>query len=112
MDCAFKVHRHLGPGFKERIYQEALCLELHATGLSFEREKPIDVIYCEWRIPGQRIDLLVAEKVLVEVKAVPRLRPIHKRHVLSYLKTMNLRIGLVVNFSCGLLKDGFKRVIN
>ena len=111
MECAFRVHRHLGPGFKERIYHEALCLELNSSGLSFEREKPIDVIYRDWRIPGQRVDLLVEGRVLVEVKAVPKLRPIHRSQVLSYLKTMDLRIGLVINFSSRLLKDGFKRVI-
>ena len=111
MDCAFKVHRHLGPGFKERIYTEALCLEFDVSGLSFEREKPIAVVYRDWRIPGQRVDLLVAGRVLVEVKAVPQLRPLHRSQVFSYLKTLDLRIGLVINFNCRLLKHGFKRVI-
>ena len=111
MDCAFTVHRHLGPGFRERIYQRAFCLELDAAGLPFECEKSINVVYRDWRIPGQKVDLLVDGRVIVEVKTVPRLRPLHRSQLLSYLKTMNLRIGLLINFNCPVLKDGFKRVI-
>ena len=111
MDCAFAVHWHLGPGFKEKIYERALCLELDSRGLSFECEKAIDVVYREWRIPGQRVDLIVESSVLVEIKNVPRLRPLHRSQVLSYLKTMDLRIGLLINFNCGVLKDGFRRVV-
>lgn len=111
LDCAFTVHRHLGPGFKESIYQRALCLEMHSCGLKFECEKPIDVHYKEWIIPGQRVDLLVEGKVLVEVKGVPRLRKIHSSQVYSYLKTMNLRVGLLLNFKAQVMKDGLKRVV-
>ena len=111
MDCAFTVHRHLGPGFKEKIYERALCLELDSRGLRFECEKEIEVIYRDWQIPGQRVDLIVEGKVLVEVKTVPRLRALHRSQVLSYLKTLDLRIGLLINFNCSMLKDGFKRVI-
>jgi len=111
MDCAFTVHRALGPGFRERIYARAFCLELDSRGLPFESEKPIEVRYKHWMIPGQKVDLIVGGKVLVELKAVPRLRPIHRAQMLSYLKTLDLRIGLLVNFDCGVLKDGFKRVI-
>jgi GxxExxY protein len=111
MDCAFAVHRALGPGFKESIYRQALCLEMDARGLKFEREKPIEVTYKHWMIPGQRVDLLIEGVVLVEIKSVPRLRKIHSSQVVSYLKTMNLRIGLLVNFKARVLKEGFKRVI-
>ena len=111
MDCAFDVHRRLGPGFREKIYHEALCLELDVSGLRFEREKAIEVAYRDWRIPGQRLDLLVEAKVVVEVKAVPRLRSLHHSQVFSYLRTMELRIGLLLNFNCRLLKEGCKRVI-
>lgn len=112
MDCAFAVHRGLGPGFRETIYKQALCLEMNSQGLRFEREKAIEVRYREWRIPGQRLDLLVEGLVLVEIKSVPRLRKIHASQVLSYLRTLDLRIGLLINFKAGVLKDGFKRVIN
>ena len=111
MDCAFAVHRALGPGFKESIYKQALCLEMDAQGLKFEREKPIDVTYKHWKIPGQRVDLLVEGAVLVEIKSVPKLRKIHASQVVSYLKTLNLRIGLLVNFKARVLKEGFRRVI-
>ena len=111
MDCAFSVHRSLGPGFREKIYVRALCLELDAQKLKFEAQKSILVRYKQWQIPGQTVDLLVESSVLVEAKVVPRLRPIHRLQVLSYLKTLDLRIGLLINFNVPVLKDGFKRVI-
>jgi GxxExxY protein len=111
MDAAFTVHRALGPGFREKIYQRALCLELDSQGLKFECERPIDVRFKDWRIPGQKIDLLVEQFVLVEAKVVPRIRPIHRAQITSYLKTLDLRIGLLINFNVAALKDGFKRVV-
>ena len=111
VDVGFTVHKVLGPGFKEKIYERAFCLELDSRGLKFECEKPIEVKYKEWRIPGQKVDLIVASVVLVELKAVPQLRKLHHRQVLSYLKTLDLRIGLLVNFNVSLYKTGVKRVI-
>ena len=111
MDCAFAVHRELGPGFRERIYEDAFCLELDGRGVKFEREKKIDVHYKNWTIPGQRIDLLVEGLVLVELKAVPRVRKVHERQVRSYLKTMSLHAGLLVNFIVAMLKNGLRRVV-
>jgi len=111
MDCAFSVHRVLGPGFRESIYARALHLELDSCGLKFESEKLIDVRFRQWLIPGQRVDLLVEGCVLVETKVVPRLRPLHRLQVLSDLKTLNLRVGLLINFNVGVLKEGFKRVV-
>ena len=112
MDCGFEVHKGLGPGFRERTYQRALCLELDSRGLEFECEKRIEVRYKQWSIPGQTIDLVVGGLVLVEVKTVPRLRELHRLQVLSYLKTMDLRIGLLMNFNAELLKHGLRRVVN
>jgi GxxExxY protein len=83
MDCGFAVHRALGPGFRERIYERAYCLELNLRGLKFECEKAIEVQYKDWRIPGQKVDLIVEGIVLVEIKVVPKLRPIHRCQVLS-----------------------------
>lgn len=111
MDCAFAVHRLLGPGFREKIYERALCLELDSHGLKFETEKLIDVRFREWLIPGQKIDLLIEGCILVETKVVPQLRPLHRLQVLSYLKTLDLRLGLLINFNVAVLKDGFKRVV-
>jgi GxxExxY protein len=112
MDGAFTVHRTLGPGFRERIYERAYCLELGSRGLRFETEKPILVKYKQWEIPGQKVDLVVEDVVLVEIKAVPRLLPVHRAQVISYLKTLGLRVGLLINFNVPVLKDGFKRIVN
>ena len=111
IDVGFSVYSELGPGFKEPIYQRAFCLELEARGIKFECEKRIDVKYKQWRIPGQKIDLLVGGVVLVELKAVPCLKKIHRRQVLSYLKTMDLQIGLLMNFNVTFFKTNIKRVI-
>jgi GxxExxY protein len=111
MDCAFVVHRELGPGFRESIYEDAFCLELDHQGVKFEREKKIDVHYKNWVIPGQRIDLLVEGIVLVELKAVPTMRKVYERQVRSYLKTMDLHAGLLVNFNVAMLKNGIHRVV-
>jgi GxxExxY protein len=109
--CAIAVHRALGPGFKEIIYHRAFRLELESRKIAFESEKRILVKYREWQIPGQTVDLVVAKVVLVELKAVPRLRAFHRLQVLSYLKTMGLRIGLLLNFNAPLLKQGLQRVV-
>ena len=109
--CAISVHRELGPGFKEKIYHRAYRLELTARGLAFESEKPILVKYRDWMIPGQTVDLIVAGAVLVELKAVPRLRDFHRHQVISYLRTTGLRIGLLLNFNAVLLKEGMRRVV-
>lgn len=88
------------------------CLELDLRGLTFECEKPILVRYKQWNIPGQKVDLIVAGVVLVEIKAVPKLRPVHRAQVVSYLKTLDLKVGLLMNFKAAVLKDGFQRVVN
>ena len=111
MDCGFTVHRTLGPGFKESIYTEALSLELNLRGMKFEREKAIKVKYREWRIPGQRVDLIVENLIIVEVKTIPAVRALHRRQVLSYLRTTGLPIGLIMNFNTEKLIEGFRRVV-
>lgn len=110
VDSGLTIHRVLGPGFKEPIYHRAFCLELDARGVRFESEKPITVRYKHWEIPGQKVDLLVAGCVLVEIKAVPALLPLHEAQVLSYLKTTGVRLGLLLNFGGRLFKDGIQRV--
>ena len=108
--CAIAVHRELGPGFKESIYHTAFRLELESRGISYESEKPIQVKYRAWTIPGQKVDLIVERIVLVEIKAVPRLRVVHRCQVQSYLKTTGLPVGLLMNFNARLLKQGLQRV--
>jgi GxxExxY protein len=109
--CAIEVHRGLGPGYKEPIYVEALCLELDARELRFEREKAITVDYKQHQIPGQRLDLIVGGVLIVECKALGNIGKIHTRQVTSYLKTTRLRLGFIFNFNVDvLMPNGFKRV--
>ena len=107
--CGIEVHRVLGPGFRELIYERAFALELESRGLKFECQKAIDVPYKEWRIPGQRIDLVVEQVVIVEIKTVPRIKQLHRRQLVSYLR---LRVGLLMNFNTTILKNGLVRVVH
>ncbi len=109
--CGQTVHKILGPGFKEVIYQRAFCLELDAQGLGFECEKKILVPYKDQLIDGHRLDLVIAGVVIVELKAIPRITELHRKQVLSYLKATGLRLGYVMNFNAEVLKDGTRRVV-
>lgn len=109
--CGITVHRILGPGYKEAIYQRAYCLELDDAGLKFECEKRILVPYKRWEIPGHRLDLIVGGCVIVELKAESRLAEVHRLQVLSYLKATGLRLGFVMNFNVEVMRHGTKRVV-
>ncbi len=109
--AAIEVHRVLGPGYLESVYEEALAVAMELRGLPFERQKPMGVDY-KGRAVGQgRLDLLVGGKLIVELKAVDALAPIHTAQVMSYLKTLKLPLGLLMNFNVPLLKHGIKRVV-
>ena len=109
--AAIEVHRLLGPGFLESIYERALCHELALRGVACERQKELTVRHKDLDIPGQRLDLLVGGRVIVDLKTVETLAPIHQAQLLSYLKTTGLRLGLLINFKVQVLKDGIKRVV-
>lgn len=109
--AAIEVHRHLGPGFLESICEQALCHELELRSVAFERQKEIVVSYKALEMRGQRLDLLVAGKLIVELKSVEQLAPIHTAQVLSYLKSTKLNAGLLINFNVWQLKDGLRRVV-
>jgi GxxExxY protein len=109
--AAIEVLRALGPGFLEKIYQEALCLELLARGLRFEREKAVAVHYRGIAISGQRLDLVVDACVIVELKASSKLDLVHDAKLISYLRTTGLRLGLLLNFNCRSLKEGIRRIV-
>lgn len=111
IDCAMDVHRQLGPGFLESIYQKAMGVALSREKIPFEQEKPIEVVYNGVAIPGQRVDLLVAGVVVVELKSVDRFVEAHRGQVISYLRTMGLRAGLLINFRVSLLHRGIKRIV-
>lgn len=107
--AAIEVHRELGPGLLESIYEEALCHELGLRGIQFEKQKEVDVIYKTVKIKGQRIDLLVKNQVIVEVKSVRRMDEVFSAQVLSYLKCTGLKRALLLNFGETRLVDGIKR---
>jgi GxxExxY protein len=109
--AAIEVHRQLGPGFLESVYEEALCVELATGEIAFERQKEISVIYKGLQIGRQRIDLLVGQALIVELKTVEELAEIHKTQMISYLKATNLLLGLLINFNVPVLKNGIQRVV-
>jgi len=111
--AAIEVHRALGPGLLESAYEACLAFELAQRGLQVEQQKPLPVLYREVKLDcGYRLDLLVEEAVIVEVKAVDRLMPIHQAQLLSYLKLSGCKVGLLINFNVKVLKDGIRRVVN
>ncbi|MGB9889999.1 MAG: GxxExxY protein [Anaerolineae bacterium] len=111
--AAIEVHRALGPGLLESAYEACLAFELAQQGLKVEQQKPLPVIYKEVRLDcGYRLDLLVEGAVIVEIKAVDHLAPIHQAQLLSYLKLSGCKVGLLINFNVQVLKEGIKRVVN
>ena len=113
VDAAFKVHTTLGPGLLESVYLAVLAYEIEKRGLSVAREVPIPVQYDSLVFEeGFRADLLVAERVIVEVKSVERSHPVHKKQLLTYLRLARKRLGLLINFGAPLLKEGVSRVVN
>jgi len=109
--AAIEVHRALGPGFLESIYQRALCHELTLLAIPFECKKEILVPYKGIQIPGQRLDVLIAGRIILELKTVEAFAPIHQAQLISYLKATGLRLGFLINFKVQVLKDGIKRII-
>ena len=112
LHCAYKVHSALGPGLLESAYEECLHYELEKSGFNVIKQKPMPLIYEEKRLDiGYRIDLFVEGKVVIEIKSVDLLNPVHFAQLMTYLKLSNCRIGLLINFNVVSLKDGIKRVI-
>lgn len=112
-NCALKVHQALGPGLLESAYCECLCYELYKTGVYVEKQKPLPLIYEEVRLDvGYRMDIMLENKFVIEVKSVESLNDIHMAQLLTYLKLSGSKLGLLINFNVLLIKDGIKRVIN
>jgi GxxExxY protein len=113
VDAAYKVHTTLGPGLLESVYQAVLEYELRKRGLHVEREIPIPVVYENVHLEvGFRADLIVENKVIIELKSVEAVHPVHKKQLLTYLCLANKRLGLLINFGAFLIKDGISRVVN
>lgn len=112
-DCALKVHQSLGPGLLESAYEECLYYELRKTGLNVEKQKPLPLIYEEVKLDvGYRIDIIVENKLIIEIKSVEALNDVHFAQLLTYLKLTNCKLGLLINFNVSLIKNGVKRVVN
>ena len=110
--CAYKVHTTLGPGLLESAYEECLSYELEIAGLNIERQKPMPLIYSDVKLDiGYRIDILAEKKIVLEIKSVEALNPLHMAQIMTYLKLSTCRIGLLINFNTVSLKDGIKRII-
>jgi GxxExxY protein len=107
--CAIEVHRQLGPGLLEASYESALCIELDDAGLSYRRQTVIPAVYKGRTIGDYRLDLVVEDAVVVEIKSVERFDPVFEAQVLTYLRVTGKKIGLLINFNSRLLRDGIRR---
>lgn len=112
-DSALKVHQKLGPGLLESAYEECLFYELKKTGLSVEKQKSLPLIYDEIRLDiGYRIDIIIENKLILEIKSVASLTDVHFAQLLTYLKLTNCKLGLLINFNVVLIKNGIRRIVN
>jgi GxxExxY protein len=109
---AIDVHRQLGPGLLESTYEECLCFELHADGTQFERQVALPVIYKTVKLDcAYRMDIVVEQRLVIEVKSVDRLMPIHEAQMLTYLRLSGHKVGLLMNFNTAILKNGLRRLV-
>lgn len=109
--CGIEVHRHLGPGLLEAVYEEALCIEFQESGIEYKRQLPFPILYKNRALGEYRLDLLVENAVIVEIKSVERFDPVFEAQVLTYLRVTGKKIGLLINFNSRLMRDGIKRLI-
>jgi GxxExxY protein len=113
VDAAFKIHTRLGPGLLESVYEAVLAYELGKRGLRVVRQKPIPVIYEEIHLEeGFRADLVVEERVIIELKSLETIAKVHKKQLLTYLRLSDKKLGLLINFGEDLIKDGITRIVN
>lgn len=113
VDACFRIHKKLGPGLFESVYERILQIELEKNGLVVERQKVIPVIWDDEEIDqGFKADLIVNNKVIVELKSIEKLAPVHHKQLLTYLKLTGIKLGLLINFKENLIKDGITRIVN
>ena len=113
LDCAIRVHKSLGPGLLESAYEECLYYEIAKRGLIVEKQKALPLVYEDVRLDiGYRVDLLVENKVVLEIKSVDCFTDVHLAQVLTYLKLSNCKLGLLLNFNVALMKNGIRRIVN
>jgi GxxExxY protein len=112
-DCALKVHQNLGPGLLESAYEECLFYELRKTGVEVQKQKALPLIYNDVKLDiGYRIDIIIENKLILEIKSVETLNDVHFAQLLTYLKLTNCKLGMLINFNVDLIKNGIKRVVN
>jgi len=113
VDIFYNIHKTLGPGLFESVYEEILCYELTKKGLNFTRQEPIPVVWDDKKLEiGFRADIIVESKVILELKSVEVLAPVHFKQLLTYLRLTGLKLGLLVNFNEVLIKNGIHRIVN
>lgn len=113
VNCCFQIHSKLGPGLLESVYEEILAYELQKYNLKIKRQQGISVIYDDIKMDlGFRADLIVENKVIIEIKSIETIAPVHQKQLLTYLKITELKLGLLVNFNEALIKNGIQRIVN
>src|SRR5215208_2816206 len=113
VDCGFRVHKELGPGLLESVYETVLAIGLSNAGLRVERQKPIPILFDGVSIPDAfRADLIVDGQLIIEIKSLERLAPVHSKQLLTYVRLMEQPLGLLMNFGCETFREGVKRVVN
>jgi GxxExxY protein len=113
VDCCYKVHTTIGPGLLESVYEEVLMYEFLKRNLSIKRQQGIPVVYETVKLDlGFRADFIIEDKLIVEIKSIELIASVHQKQVLTYLRLTGLRLGLLVNFNCALIKDGIQRIVN
>jgi len=114
LDVAFQIHKELGPGLFESVYETVMAYELvHTFNLNVHRQRPIPVIWKDIKLElGFRSDLIIEEKLIVEIKSIEALAPVHAKQLLTHLRLTNIKLGLLINFNEELLKNGIKRIVN
>ena len=113
VNTAYQIHSQLGPGLLESVYEEIMYYELRQQNLDVDRQKPIPVIWDDLKMQlGFRADLIVNNKVIIELKSVENIAPVHPKQVLTYLKLTNIKLGLLINFNESLIKNGITRIVN
>ncbi|MBK7691312.1 MAG: GxxExxY protein [Bacteroidetes bacterium] len=113
VDRCFHIHKKLGPGLFESVYEEVLCYELRKLNLNYERQKLVEIEYDELVMDkGFIADIIVEKKVIIELKAVKQIEPVHQKQLVTYLKLTDMKLGLLINFDVPLIKNGIQRIVN
>ncbi|MFH0893042.1 MAG: GxxExxY protein [Bacteroidota bacterium] len=113
VDACYKIHTTLGPGLFESVYEEVLAYELGKSNLQIKRQHPLPVVFEEVKLElGFRADIIVEDKVIIEIKSIEAIAPVHHKQLLTYLRLSNIKLGLLINFNEALIKNGIKRIVN